>query len=187
MESLAFFEEYEVDLEARILSDAVQGALNCGPGIFGNDLPPSVPMDTSLTGESCVPEVSLCNVLQTNFEIVVDKAVSPEATAFLGYIRLSNTMSDYPNGLVDLDRVEYMRPLLFPPLLGDNNETTVPPTPILNGVDSISVSPWTIGAVLAVCIGGATALGVWARNRQRRNEQHIQLLEDMSLGEDRVA
>jgi hypothetical protein len=33
----------------------------------------------------------------------------------------------------------------------------------------------------AVCLGGVAALGVWARNRQRRNEQHMQLLEDMSV------
>ena len=182
VETLSFFDRFQADLEARILADAVQGALTCGPGIFADDVPPTIPMNTTLTGESCTPEISLCSVLKTNFTIAVQELVSPEATAFLGYVRLSNEMPDYTDALPALDRVEYLRPLLFPPLLGGNE--TQPPVGLTGsrGGDNVSVSPYTIGAVLAVCIGGVTALGVWARNRQRRNEQHMQLLEDMSVG-----
>lgn len=185
VETLAFFDEYASDLEARILADAVQGALNCGPGIFENEPLPFVPMETELTGEACTAEVSLCSVLETKFEIVVEEEVSTDATAFLGYVRLSNAMPLYPTDITELDRVAYLRPVLFPPLIdgeGSNNATQPPATGVMTGIDPVPVSPWTISAVLAVCIGGVAALGVWARNRQRRNEQHIQLLEDMSLG-----
>eukprot|EP00977_Amphora_coffeiformis_P019147 scaffold6925_cov180-Amphora_coffeaeformis.AAC.1 len=187
VESTLFFTNVQSALEARILADAVQGALNCGPGIFATDDAPVVPMQTSPTGESCDPTISTCSIVSTEFSIVVDEDVSPEATAFLGYVKLSQDMESYPASISDVDLVEYLRPLLFPPILGNNQ--TQPPVGLQGdpGVDSISVSPWTIGAVLAVCLGGATALGVWARNRQRRNEQHMQLLEDMSIGDGQEA
>ena len=183
VESELLFSNVQSSLEARILADAVQGALKCGSGIFATDEVPVVPMQTSITGEPCDATISTCSVVSTEFSITVEEDVSPDATAFLGYVKLSQDMPAYPSSIADVDLVEYLRPMLFPPILG-NNETQ-PPVGLQGGssVDSISVSPWTIGAVLAVCIGGATALGVWARNRQRRNEQHIQLLEDMSIGE----
>lgn len=186
VETLSFFDQYQVDLEAFILADAVQGALNCGPGVFAEtSTPPVVPMESVLLAESCTAQISQCTVLQTTFAIVVEESVSPEATAFLGYVRLSNEMPTYAARLPDVDRVEYLRPLLFPPVVDNDPETTLPPAAGVVGVDNnVNVSPYTIGAVLAVCVGGVAALGVWARNRQLRNEQHMQLLEDMSAADD---
>lgn len=185
VETLSFFDQYQADLEARILADSVQGALNCGPGVFATEAAPTVPMQTILMAETCQAQISSCSVLQSAFVIVVEENVSPEATAFLGYVKLSNDMPAYPEAMPVLDRVEYLRPLLFPPLLGDGgNQTTQPPVSgVVDQVDNnVNVSPYTLGAVLAVCVGGVAALGVWARNRQLRNEQHMQLLEDISVG-----
>jgi hypothetical protein len=174
-------EEYQQALDHRILADAVQGALNCGPGIFESSSP-SVLFETTQTGEVCTAEVSECSVYEASFTITVEDDVESEATSFLGYSRLFSEMSAYSNELSNVDRVEYLRPDLFPPIT-DND--TLPPDGLVDPVepDSVTISPYTIGAVLAVCIGGITALGVWARNRRRRNEQHLQLLEDMSVGE----
>jgi hypothetical protein len=211
IETFGFLEDFRADLEAQVLADAVMGALNCGPGIFATADPPVVPMQTILTGEVCTPEISLCTVLETQFNIVVTEDRSPEASAFLGYVRLSNEMAAYPVAIPPLDRVQYLRPLLFPPISDGTSNTTQPP--LLGGVELTgTLSPWTMGSVLgafglmnccrstslslthtpsflflffvlltAVCLGGVAALGVWARNRQRRNEQHMQLLEDMSV------
>ena len=184
VETQVSFESFQQPLNDRILSDAVQGALNCGPGIFETSTTPAVPIETIPTGEACISVISVCTVLEASFNIAVEDNVAPDATAFLGYVRLSNEMTSYPAGLTGVDRVEYLRPVLFPPVL---DEETQPPAGIVgNEGNSVSVSPYTLGAVLAVCIGGLTALGVWARNRRRRNEQHMLLLEDMSGAEEMV-
>jgi hypothetical protein len=148
IETFGFLEDFRADLEAQVLADAVMGALNCGPGVFATAEPPVVPMQTILTGEVCTPEISLCTVLETNFNIVVTEDRSPEASAFLGYVRLSNEMAAYPVVIPPLDRVQYLRPLLFPPLLDGTANATQPPI-FLGGVESTgSLSPWTMGSVL---------------------------------------
>lgn len=143
-----------------------------------------VPMSTVRPGDSCQPEFenTVCTALETVFRIVIDEAVDPALAAFLGYVRLQEEMDggSFLPPIQGLRRVKYLSPLpLLPPIVDD---TTASPTLSPSAAQSnLSISPWTLGAVIATCIGGLVALSVWVRNRRTRNERHMQLLEDVSL------
>lgn len=185
VESLSDFVDFEVALERNILAAATVGVLDCidGGPVFGvGGEVPSVEMTTIETpGVACIPEFSSCTTYQTTFQIVVDKSVDPDLAAFLAYVRLQENMDggSFTRNILMLDRIEYASPLpLLPPITAPIS-TQPPASGTREG--SLTVSPWTIGAVLAMCMGGTVALWAWARNRQTRNRRHMQLLEDMSV------
>ena len=182
IETQFFLDQLQADLERLILEAALKGALQCnGPLPEECEECPPVEIFTSATGADCTPEVSFCTTLETTFQVVVDGELDPDVASFLGYVTLQEEMNGgvFENAIEILDRIEYLSPLpLLPPII----TPIVTQEPIL-ARDSLGVSPWTISAVLAMSLGGLTALWVWARNRRNRNRQHLHLLEDMSRSE----
>jgi len=156
VESDAVLDVFLSELEAKILETAVTGALQCNSGgpLFepGGDAL-SVPMSTTLTGEACTPKITNCTVMETEFQIVVNEDLDPEVAAFLGYVLLQEEMDGgiFVIEIPILDRVEYVSPLpLLPPVTTPEDDDVTDPA--LGASDgSVSVSPWTIGAVLAMC------------------------------------
>jgi hypothetical protein len=127
-------------------------------------------------------------VYDTTFQVTIGEDIDPEKAAFLGYIFMQEEMDlgSFVDKLPILDRVEYLHPLpLFPPNVVGEAPTAAPGLSSSEG--NLNVSPWTLGAVIAMCVGGAVALYVWARNRRTRNQRHMHLLEDVSLASPQVS
>jgi hypothetical protein len=215
VESFLPLGDYSSDLEKAILGSALAGALQCAQGnrnpLFGPDGNPSpVPMNTSITDGLCFPESLLndCLVLETTFRVVIAEDVDPEVARFLGYVQLQEDMADqtvFLDAFPELDRIEYVSPLpLLPPFSTPQDDGQSPDLQASNS--TLSVTPWTVGAVLAMCkyrlvrstsqstftpshylllsvagVGGIVALWVWGRNRRTRNRRHMHLLEESSL------
>lgn len=179
VESLSFFSDYREDLEAKLLSVAVAGALECNEGgaAFAEGI--ALPISTVLTGGACTSIISPCVELESEFEFYAAGDVDTDLAAFMSYLLLQEEMD---SGLFALDvplvdRVEYVSPLpLLPPLVLDP-ETFAPVSSSRGGG---GISPWTLGAVVAMSISGLVSLAVWARNRRTRNERHMHLMEEMS-------
>lgn len=155
VETTSLLENFVQPLEALILETAVQGALQCGDGgpLFGlNGNPPQILMFTSMTGDDCDPQVegSTCIVLETKFTLLVKENLNPDLGAFLGYVDLQKNMDNgtFVASIPQLDRIEYLKPLpLLPPITGPSPA----PAPVSGESSQVSVSSWTIGAVVAMC------------------------------------
>jgi hypothetical protein len=163
VDTFSFLDDYEEDLQNQILASAVIGALGCNTGgpLFGpGGSVPTVNMVTTLTLEACPVRVSLdgtvldtflCNVFQTSFQIIVEGDLDPavDLSAYT-FIREEMNSGAFVAAIPRLDRVEYLSPVL-PDLL----PIETPEIPIIDldaaRQGSITVSPWTIGAVLAMC------------------------------------
>lgn len=157
VETFAILDDYEDDLQNEILALAVIGALQCNTGgpLFGpGGNMPTISMATIPTGEACttVAENAICIVFETSFQIIVEEDFDPAVASLLAYVFIREEMSSgaFVEAIPLLDRVEYLRPVL-PELLPIE-------TPEIPNIDldaarqgSITVSPWTIGAVLAMC------------------------------------
>lgn len=157
VETLAFFNEFQEDLEDQIVAAAVIGALQCDAGgpLFGpGGTAPPVLTFTALTGEACTPTLdnTICTVFATEFQIVVEEDLDPDVAAILAYAMVREEMNSgaMVAAVPVVDRIEYLRPILpdLPPI-------EAPEVPG-GGLDaepqgSITVSPWTIGAVMAMC------------------------------------
>jgi hypothetical protein len=153
VEALALLRNFEDDLQDKILASAVIGALQCNTGgpLFGpGGNVPSVNMFTIPTGELCtfVP-ATFCIVFETSFQMIVEEDLDPDVAAILAYAFIREEMDSgaFVEAISVLDRVEYVRPVLaeLPPII-------IPEIPIDAATQGpITVSPWTIGAVLAMC------------------------------------
>lgn len=163
VESTTALEDYEEALEAQILASALVGALQCGRGgsLFGSDANATkspVPMNTTTTASLCFPQVSLlnnCTVLETSFSVILGEDVDPEVARFLGYVALQEDMDStvFVQALSGVDRVEYLSPLpLLPPLTTPDGKNQTGDVSRSEG--AVSVTPWTVGAVLAMCTYG---------------------------------
>lgn len=163
IESSAPLEEYLDVLEFQILRAALAGALQCSKrGPFVGDIGEATTVQPQLatsivtvkTGAPCTAEISECTILETNLDIRVAEGLDPEVGAFLGYVFLRQEMDGgtFVNENPILDRVEYLSPL---PLLPPPSESDVDDGPLQLGLTAndgpITVSPWTLGAVLTIC------------------------------------
>lgn len=154
VESLAATEVFLEELELQILVIALAGALQCNnDGSLFNNETPNVPMNTANTGEACEAPVSGCEILQTEFQVWVNNNLLSDVAAFLGYLSLREKMDD--GGILDimpiLDNIEYIRPLpLLPPIVDDDEDAESPGNDD-KATNRDSVSPWTLGAVSAMC------------------------------------
>jgi hypothetical protein len=158
VEALAFLDDFRDDLQDKILASAVIGALQCNTGgpLFGpgGDVPP-VSVFTRFTGEACTPVLAdtFCTVFETTFQIIVEEDLNPDVAAILAYAFIREEMDSGAIALdvVILDRVEYLRPVLpdLPPITAPDEIPLVDLE--ANPEESITVSPWTIGAVMAMC------------------------------------
>jgi hypothetical protein len=159
--TFAFLDDYEDDLQNKLLASAVIGALQCNTGgpLFGvGGSVPTINMVTIRKGEACpldlenilVLDNTNCNVFETSFQIIVVEDFDPAVAALLAYIFIREEMSSgaFIETLPLLDSVEYLRPVL-PDILPI--ETPEIPNIDLEAQGSITVSPWTIGAVVAMC------------------------------------
>jgi len=161
VESSAPLDEYVDQLEVQIIEAAVAGALQCNTGgpIFGINgtgiaVPQTtIPIITLDTGALCTPEISECTVLETAFEVLVADDLDSEVAAFLGYIFLREEMDggSFVSENPTLDRVEYLSPLPLLPPLSEGGVNEIPIQDDLSSNDPISVSNWTLGAVIAMC------------------------------------
>lgn len=170
VESILPLEEYKEDLEMAILGSALAGALQCIPGspLFlpgGNMSSTSlsrggtaspVRINTTLTGDLCFPEVDFlneCVVLETYYRVIVAEEIDSEVARFLGYVEMQQDMdSDLLLELFapDLDRIRYVSPLPLLPPLTNPQEPQTPPA-LRSDDSSLSVTPWTVAAVLGMC------------------------------------
>ena len=154
-------EDYGADLEKALLGSALAGALQCIPGsplFLPGSSPLPVPINTTISDDVCFPEVDVlndCIIFESAFRVVVAETVDPEVARFLGYVEMQQDLDgDVIKGILslDLDRIRYVSPLpLLPPL---TNPEPTEPTPTLstrNSDASLSVTPWTVSAVLAMC------------------------------------
>lgn len=140
---------------------AIAGALQCNTGgpIFGVNgtgiaVPQTaIPIITLETGALCTPEISECTVLETAFEVLVADDLDSEVAAFLGYVFLREEMDggSFVSENPTLDRVEYLSPLPLLPPLSEDGVNEIPLQDDLPANDPISVSNWTLGAVIAMC------------------------------------
>lgn len=153
--SLAPQAAYIEDLEREILATAVTGALQCGnvgqafsEGTNGSR--PNVPMNTTGTGDSCEGLVSVCTILETEFQVLVNEDLDPEVAAFLGYVLLRDEMDSgaFVEAIPIIDSFKYLSPLPLLPPIADADPDTMPGT---EATERVSVSPWTLGAVTAMC------------------------------------
>ena len=160
VESNTTLENYKEELEKQILASALAGALQCGRGgsLFessdSDSIAALVSMNTNTTESLCFPQVSLlndCTVLETTFSVILAEDTDPEVASFLGYVALQEDMdgSIFVQALSGVDRVEYLSPLpLLPPLTTTDGNQTGEVSP---SEGAISVTPWTVGAVVAMC------------------------------------
>jgi hypothetical protein len=159
VKTFAFLDDYNDDLQDKILASAVIGALQCNTGgpLFGQggSVPTINIVTTLLTGEACPPDLESvlvqdntnCNVFETSFQIIIEEDFDPAVAALLAYIFIRDEMSSGAFvAAIPLFRVEYLRPVL--PI----------ETPEIPNIDlaaqvstGMTVSPWTIGAFLAMC------------------------------------
>jgi hypothetical protein len=159
VESSAFLDEFKDKLEAQILESAVIGALQCNSGgsVFGpKGNVTAVAMFTSVIGDDCTAQISFCTVMSTEFQIVAGDDLNPDTTAFLGYVKLQEDMDGgvFVEEIPILDRVKYQSPLpLLPPMTspGDIPVLQEVDSSSTSSVESLSLSPWTYGAVMAMC------------------------------------
>jgi hypothetical protein len=153
--------DYEDDLQDKILASAVIGALQCNTGgpLFGlGGSVPTINMVTMLTGEACppdlgsvlVPDIAYCKVFETSFQIIVEEVFDPAVAALLAYTFIREEMSSgaFVEAIPLLDSVEYLRPVL--------PEVLPIETPEIPNIDlaaqGSTVSNWTVGAALvAMC------------------------------------
>ena len=87
---------------------------------------------------------------RNHFTLLVKGNVNPDLGAFLGYMDLQKSMDNgtFVASIPELDSIEYLKPLpLLPPITGPSPA----PGPVSGESSQVSVSSWTIGAVVAMC------------------------------------
>lgn len=149
VESLSFVADFLDKLHDRIVETSIASALECNDGGI---LPtPSVLVATAFTGNECTAELSICTALETKFEFaIVDQGMrSVYSASFLSYIALQEHMDGgiFASEISEIDRMEYLSPLPLLSYVGD------PAISVSRGSD-LSLSPYTIGAVVAMSKSG---------------------------------
>lgn len=158
VESSASITEYQKAIEDKIMGVAIVAALQCNDGgpVFGdNGTVPNITMDTVYLFDECIPETpnSGCAVMETGFQMALDKVVLDEKAAFLGYVGLQAEMNGgaFAESIPAVDRVEYISPLpLFKHAIPIEDDFFAPEE-IEAQAGVITASRWTISAVLAMC------------------------------------
>jgi hypothetical protein len=161
IESVVNLTEYISALERQILVTALAGALQCETGgtfftnLTRNSIGRSngeldITMNTTRSEETCEATISMCNIFETEFQVVINKTMDPDVAGFLGYVLLKGEMDDgtFVEAIPNIDRCQYLKPLpLLPPLVVNDNRTQ-------GGIESterLSVSPWSLAAVSVMC------------------------------------
>jgi hypothetical protein len=105
---------------------------------------------------------------------IINKDVDPDYAAFLVYSALQQAMANYTAGEISfVEKLTYIAPLPRDP---SPAELPIDPAP---GTSSKStVSPWMIGAAVAMSTGGLMALAVWLHNRRTRHKRHVELVDE---------
>jgi hypothetical protein len=196
VEGTEHWTDIKTQLEAKIFEVLARGSMPCNGPCSACDTPyPTI--STIDTGESCFlaasttdSKVSQCFVLETQLKILVAHDLDSPLAEFSGYVALEEAIYDGTfDNITGLIWIQYLEPYPLNPPLGDDDDNVVGDDnggagtfAPLQSPEISSVSPWTLGAVVAMSIGGIAALVVWARNRRVRNERHLQLVEDVSAG-----
>lgn len=190
VESSSDVTEFIGKLERLLILTATAGALQCSTGgqLFENrdtdTFLSTIPSNTTVTTAPCESNLLSCLILETEFFVVVNQQVDPDVAVFLGNLFVRDEIED---GLVtetipQINRTEYIGPQpLLPTIVADDDDLGGTQIPILQATERVTVSAWTVGAVLAMSVGGVVAIGAWFRNRRTRNRRHMQLVEDMSM------
>ena len=108
---------------------------------------------------------------------ILNGNMNADYAAYLAYLALHKEMSSFDEGLPQVTRVEYLSPLpILPPVSIEDQESSGDEF-ISSNTSKVTFSPYTIGASVAVSMGGLMALVVWNRNRRTRNRRHMMLEE----------
>lgn len=114
---------------------------------------------------------------------ILNGSRNADYSAYLAYLALNDEMGSFDEELFDVERVEYLAPLpILPPVALDDPDTSADGF-LSSGQTTITFNPWTVGTAVAMSTGGVMALFLWSRNRRTRNRRHMQLLEDVSVGQ----
>jgi hypothetical protein len=161
IESTANQAEYIESVERLIMITALAGALQCETGgVFFSNLTAGatgrskenfeIPFNTASTNDTCEASISSCKIFETQFQVSLNKIVDPEIAAFLGYVMLKENMEDgtFAQNIPTIDRCEYLKPLPLRPPMTQTNGTSQEEN---QSTDRLSVSPWSLAAVSAMC------------------------------------
>jgi hypothetical protein len=163
VESMEPLESYQANLESILFLTAVSGALQCSKGttLLARGALDSVEISTILSngtcasnGDAAIPDDSvLCYHLTTSFDVAVAEDLDSDVAAFLGYIFLRDELDGgiLENEVTDIVRGQYLGPLPTLPTNVEEDDDSFDKEPPLSAESRLSVSAWTVGAVVAMC------------------------------------
>lgn len=170
------------DLEGTLLSWALAAALECQV-VRRRDLKHRSSSHqkrqlgattTDVLGNTCTltsPNATDCFLLETSLAFVLNKDVDPDYASFLVYSGIQSAMANYTAGEIDfVEKLSYIAPL---PRNTTQEESVTPD----DGKSGFKVSPWAIGACVAMSTGGIMAFVVWFHNRRTRHKRHVELVD----------
>jgi hypothetical protein len=162
VEALEPFESYKSSLESILFLTAVSGALQCSKGttLLERGALDSVEISTVLANEDCaskedatVPVDVFCYRARTAFEVAVAEDLDSDVAVFLGYIFLRDELDGgiLENDVPGIVRGQYLGPLPTLPTNVEEDDDSFDKDPPLSTESRLSVSAWTVGAVVAMC------------------------------------
>jgi hypothetical protein len=162
VEALEPFESYKASLESILFVTAVSGALQCSKGttLLERGALDSVEISTILANEDCasnedatVPVGVYCYRARTAFEVAVAEDLDSAVAVFLGYIFLRDELDGgiLENDVPGIVRGQYLGPLPTLPTNVEEDDDSFDKEPPLSTESRLSVSAWTVGAVVAMC------------------------------------
>ena len=122
-----------------------------------------------------------CFVMGADIVYILNGNRNTDYSAYLAYLALNDQMGGYDAELPDVARVLYLNPtpVLPPVAVGDPDPSA--DEFISSGNDTISNSPWIVGAAVAMITTGLLTMMVWKRNRRNQDRYMRQLeLDDVS-------
>jgi hypothetical protein len=159
VEATGLLNTYRTNLDDKIGNLAVAGALQCLVTDPMYNITEALTVRTFNTGEQCTTQLNntICSVLETNIIFTINQDVDENVAAFLAYIKIQENMNDsaFLNGIPNLSRIQYNRPLPLLPPIESSSSSSGGPKPAstieTSNNTTISASPWTLGVVVAMC------------------------------------
>lgn len=141
---------------------AVSGALQCNKGtaLLEQGAINLVDIATTHSNGTCasnieadVPAGISCYHMITSFDVAVAEDLDPTVAAFLGYIFLRDELDGglVENEIPQIVRGQYLGPLPTLPTNVEEDDDSVSNIPPVSAESRLTVSAWTVGAVVAMC------------------------------------
>jgi hypothetical protein len=146
------------DIELGVVEAAISGALQCSDTAAKLNST-ETPLDantTLLSVATCAPELNAtnqCGAFKSSFAFQINRKVDSEVASVLAYLRIQEVMNsgELANHTDAVDRFEYVSPAIpiLPPIVSDPEAPETDRSSSSLTSNSLSVSPWTLGAVVA--------------------------------------